>query len=35
MRLIMGDSVWEVHATLQLGGGFLQEIKGYSEGSKQ
>lgn len=35
MRLIAGDGVWKVYAMLQLSGGFLQEIKGYSEDSKQ
>lgn len=35
MRLVVGDSVWKVCATLQLSGGFLQEIKGWSEDSKQ
>lgn len=30
-----GDGVWQVHATLQPVGGFLQEIKGYSEDSEQ
>ena len=30
-----GNSVWEVRDTLQSAGGFLQEIKGYSENSKR
>lgn len=34
MRLIVGDSVCKV-CEMQLSGGFLQEIKGYSEDSKQ